>query len=257
MNINSLRVIHVDDDPGFIDRLSGLLDDFEDINIEYLGGFENSVKALEFLNENEVDLIFMDVEMPDQNGWWLAEQVKEMNIDIIFITAHSTYALKAFEVCALNFIVKPPSVDRLRELLILAQNRTKNGIAEDKEQVKSFYEYINPDAKLDKIFINQVGKMSIVKLEDIVYFNALKAYTNIYIKDGEIMLTSKSIRSFQDILERNKNFSRVSRSAILNKDYIKNIQRDMKTKKISFEMSTGEIIETPFKTKDEAMEIFG
>lgn len=252
-----LRVIHVDDDPGFIKRLKGLLDEIKDISIEYLGGFESAAKALAFLNENDVDLIFMDVEMPGQNGWWLAEQVKEMNIDIIFITAHSTYALKAFEVCALNFIVKPPNAKRLHELLVIAQARTKNGIAEGKDQVKSFYEYIDPAAKPDKIFINQVGKMSIVKLEDIIYFNAIKAYTSIFTKEGETMLTSKTIRVFDEILERNTNFIRVSRSAIINKDFVKNIQRDMKTKKISFEMSTGDIIVTSLKTKEEALEIFG
>ena len=70
------------------------------------------------------------------------------------------------------------------------------------------------------------------------------------------MLTSKTIRVFDAILERNKNFTRVSRSTIINKDFVKNIQRDMKTKKISFEMNTGDIIVTSIKTKEEALGIF-
>lgn len=245
-----LNVIHVDDDPDTLTYLKTLLKPLS--NVHYLRGFTSANEALVFLKKERIDLIFLDIEMPGHNGLWLAEQIADMPIDIVFLTAHAGYAIKAFEVCALNYLLKPPDEERL-QLVLRQATEYHDQRQRTHEQIEAFYRYMNPKQLPNKIFINMSGRIIVIKLEDIIYFISKRNYTEVALKNGQREICSKTIKVFAGALLNHPNFLRVSRSYIINKEYLKTIFRDP-AGNISLVMENGDIIETSFKSKEEILD---
>ena len=250
---NRLRVVHVDDDPGALRQMKQLLESNE--NIDYAGGFETAEAALGFLQQETVDLLFLDVEMPGRNGLWLAEQLRSRQPDFAFVTAHAGYAAQAFEICALDYLLKPLDEDKLHVLLERVRHRRATGGQQMQEQVAAIYHYLDPDKRPNRIFINMVGKVAVVKLEDVLYFSATNNYTTVVLADNERLVSSKTIKVYEDALTHEPDFLRVSRSYIVNKNFVQSIQRDATTRRITLVMKNNDLVETSFKTKEEIMSL--
>ncbi|MBR5485125.1 MAG: response regulator [Oscillospiraceae bacterium] len=102
-----MKIISVDDEKGCLDAFRMICSDISDV--EYLGGFNNPLQALEFLQENDVDIAFLDIEMPVMTGIELAKKINELqkDISVVFVTAYEHYAVQAFAVDACGYILKP------------------------------------------------------------------------------------------------------------------------------------------------------
>lgn len=248
-----LSIVHVDDNHLSLKAFEATLQHFP--AVRYLQGFTDPQKALEFINSNEVDIIFLDVEMPDKDGFWLADQVKEKNIGIVFLTSHTQYALDAFEEGALDYIVKPAN-DNSVSKVIKKYGAFRQDIHHlQRELIQELQSrYRSPSRPPQRIFVNIVGQTRIIQLEDVLYFMASANYTIIVMKDGSRLTTSKTIKKYDEAVAEHPDFLRIHRSYIVNKNSVSSIIKKGKQHRFFVEMANSDRLEISYVRKDEIME---
>jgi len=207
-----MRAILVDDEQKARNMLSNLLEEYCP-SIEILAACENVPTAVAAIHEHRPDVVFLDIDMPGYNGFQLLEFFSPINFEVIFTTAFSEYALKAFQVSALDFLQKPIDID----LLIAAVEKLKKrkGQSFINQQMALIKE--NNEAKaVKKIAIQVADGIVFLKVKEILYLKADRSYTEIYLENSEIIIASKNIKEFDEILAGNPDFLRVQRSYIAN-----------------------------------------
>ncbi|MGL4641730.1 MAG: LytR/AlgR family response regulator transcription factor [Cetobacterium sp.] len=170
--------------------------------------FENPIDALKYIEANEVDVVFLDINMPELDGMTLGKIIHRVNknIKLVFISAYKDFAVEAFEIKAFDYILKPYSEDRIITLL--------ENIVEKIKKIDS----APKDYNIKKITVNSDSKMLVVSTDNILYIEADEKETNIFMK--EIMYTSKlKISQLENILSEEL-FFRCHRSYIVNIDKI-------------------------------------
>lgn len=177
----------------------------------------NVMNAVKSINKNQPDIVFLDVDMPELNGFQLLDFFDEINFQIIFTTAHSEYAVKAFQVSAIDFLLKPIQIGELLKSFekIKKMNRLQNN------ELYSTFKSNLSDKGFQKIALSISSGVLFVPLNEIIYLQAEGAYTNFIVKEGKKIMVSKKIKEFENILSPENGFYRSHRSFIVNKEYIK------------------------------------
>jgi two-component system, LytTR family, response regulator len=173
----------------------------------------DSVKtAVKLINKHQPDIVFLDIEMPVENGFVLFDYFDVPPFETIFCTAYSEYALKAFEVSAIDYLLKPISISKIQLAIEKAiKHRGQNRII---EQVSVLKENL-ASKQLHKIGLSLSDGLQFLKLEDVLYFEADGSYTNV-ITTKEKHLVSKKLKDFEDLLTDDSRFFRVHRSFLVN-----------------------------------------
>lgn len=199
-----MNCIIVDDELPSIQELSYFINNFSSIKIAEK--FDDSIKALEYLQRHSVDIVFLDINMPKLDGLAFSRVINTMSGKpiFVFISAYSEYALEAFEVSAFDYILKPYSESRIITTLKKLEN--------SETTVKR---------NSDKIALWKNDKLSVINVNDIYYCEAHEHEVYIYTKDDQFKTTS-SISDFYKKLPQN-NFFRCHRSYIVNTDKITEI----------------------------------
>lgn len=208
-----MRVVIVDDERLARKELSSLLSAYDEIEI--IGECSNGIEAISFINEHKPDVVFLDIEMPEKNGFDVINEIDKTPA-IIFVTAYNDYALKAFEVSATDYIVKPVDPERLEETI--AKLREDNDIAEEEvEELKRTS--LNQG---DRIFIKDGEKCWFIKIDDIRLFESEGNYVRIYF-DKNKPLILKSLNGLEQTLD-SKLFFRANRKFIINLNCVTHIE---------------------------------
>lgn len=220
--MNQIKIIHIDDEVNTL--LFCKIIFLQNTELDYRQGFTNTKDAIEFLRTEKVDIIFCDIEMPNYNGLWLANNLP-YEIPIVFITAHRGFAIEAFEACALHYLMKPLSLQHLNEVV---ERYTKQGFQKSslREQITQFYnQYLPQNTKNhpSKIYINNIGKIIIVNLDELMYLLSVGTYTKFYMVNGDIHTSSKNIKTYEESIQFNPDFIRIHRSYLVNKNFVKQI----------------------------------
>lgn len=192
--------------------------------LELSASFGKPLEALTYLQENKIDILLTDIEMPQLNGLQFIESLKSKPL-IIFITAYRDYAIEGFESGVVDYLVKPVAYNRFIKAIIRAQENLKA-----KEFVQSDNEF-----ELDRIFIKSDNKLVKIFFEDIVYIEALKDYLRIHISEKERYITHSTMKAMEEKLP--DYFFRIQRSYIINTKYIKSFYGN--TVKLSIGESLG------------------
>lgn len=176
----------------------------------------NGVKAI---HQYQPDIVFSDIDMPTYNGFQLLDFVDKINFELIYCTAHNDYALKAFEVSAVGYLVKPIQISLLKAAVEKAVRliQTKTPIA---QRIDTLKENIK-DNVLKKIALPVADGLQFVDVADIIYLEADGAYTNVVLSSNSKLLISKKLKDFEHILSNNPIFFRTHRSYVINLEYIK------------------------------------
>jgi len=172
--------------------------------------------AVKLINKNEIDLVFLDIEMPNENGFALFDYFNKPTFDTIFCTAYSEFAIKAFEVSATDYLLKPIGLTKLKEAIekVEAKRLVKNT-----GNIEALKENLS-QKEIKKIGILIGDGIVFMDLNDILYFEADGSYTTIHHKNGSD-LTVKKIKHFEDLLSNDKRFFRIHRSYLINVSLIK------------------------------------
>jgi two-component system LytT family response regulator len=209
-----IKTILVDDDKIAIMTLQTLLaGNFP--NIEIAGTANNVSEAIFLIDAVKPDLVFLDINMPDGEGFDVVERVTFTNFQVIFVTAFDKYAVRAFEFSALHYLVKPVSL----EMLEVAVERYKDVKADDMDsRLKVLRDSLKN--KNEKIIIPSTDGLNIVKLADIIRLEASDVYTLFYMTNGQRFVASRPLNNYEKILE-DLPFSRVHSKHLVNLMFVK------------------------------------
>lgn len=216
-----LKAIIIDDEEGARFTLSTLLEEYCP-NVTIVAQCSNVPEGVLAINKHTPDIVFLDIEMPEYNGFELVEFFKIVDFEIIFVTAYSQYAIRAFEVSAVDYLLKPVEIEQLQAAVEKAsQKRSQANIMQRLDLMKSTY---NGD-EIKKIALPMSDGLMFVDVTEIILFEADRAYTHVFLKNGSKITVSKSMRTFEDILENRQFIFRPHRSHLININYIKKYVR--------------------------------
>lgn len=241
-----MKAIIVDDEPLCCQSLQLLLEqNCPDVAI--VGIYNNSLTALEVLRTQNVDLVFLDVEMPRMSGFEMLEALGSISFKLIFTTSYDKYALNAFRVSAVDFLLKP--IDR-RELVEAVEKvrSTKNSV--NNQQVELLLQKINqPSKPLMKIAMPSIEGLEMVPIENILYGESSDNYTYIFLKNNKKMLVTRSLKEMEELLEEHS-FVRVHRSFLVN---LNEVERYVRGDGGYVMMSDGKMIDVSRSKKEELL----
>ncbi len=217
---NNLNVLIVDDEAHARAALRGIIvSNLKDITIlDEVSSVPDAVKAIHKLKP---DVVLLDIEMPGYLGIDLLDffNPQEINFSIIFVTAYNDYALKAFDIAAVDYLLKPTRVDQLERAL----NRVRNNNENTFDNYYALKENLEK-RKFEKIAFQTADGLLISDVNDILYLKADSAYTHVFFKNGNKITITKTLQEFNS-LEETGNFMRINRSFIINLNCIEKISK--------------------------------
>ena len=203
--MSKIKCIIIEDEPLAQERVRGYVSKIP--NLELVGSFENGIDALFFLKSNEVDLLFLDINIGEFNGIQFAETLKNP-IQIIITTAYPEYALKGFDLNVTDYLLKPFTFDRFIQAVERVQLKPINEV-----QAPKSYIFIKTEYRLEKVF-----------LKDIIYIEGMRDYRRIHTIDKKIM-TLQTFKELEDEIPSSV-VCRVHKSYMVGIDKIESIERD-------------------------------
>lgn len=201
------KALIIDDERLARNKLRSLLAEFP--NIQIVGEADSVVEAVKLVETTKADILFLDIQMPQQSGFDLLEQI-ETDAKIIFVTAFDEYAIRAFEVNALDYLLKPVNPERLEqaiERLPLTNENTQKTLAYD-----------------DYLFVNTGRHSKFIKVGSIKCIAAADVYSEVFTDSGERFLLLKPLNEWEQKLP-GKNFMRIHRSTIINFEYVEKVEK--------------------------------
>jgi two-component system, LytTR family, response regulator len=209
-----MRALIIDDERLARQELKRLLSEFPEL--EVIAEFSNADDAILGIKEHQPDLIFLDIQMPGKSGFELLEELTEVP-QVIFVTAYDEYALKAFEINALDYLLKPVQVKRLEEAIKKVQARLGKAEASEKSELPAV-SATHVLGENDQVFVKDGDKCWFVKLSEIRLFESEGNYVRVYFHSNKPLIL-KSLNSLEDRLNP-KTFFRASRKHIVNLNWI-------------------------------------
>jgi len=209
-NENILTALVVDDERLARKELISMLQAFD--TIEIAGEADSVASAIKQLSKFKPDLLFLDIQMPGKSGFDLLDEV-ETEAKIIFVTAYDEYAIRAFEVNAIDYLPKPVSHERLAKTIDRIVHQTPNENVQTKKLKYS-----------DRLFLEFGSQIRFLKISEIVCILAEGDYTTVWLTDGKKGLVSKPMKEWETRLPEDL-FCRIHRSSIINTEYIEKIEK--------------------------------
>ncbi|MDX8340351.1 LytTR family DNA-binding domain-containing protein [Draconibacterium sp. IB214405] len=212
--MNKLKCIAIDDEPLALKQLAAYINDVP--FLELAGQFTSAVKAYDLLDEETIDLMFVDVNMPDLNGLDFVKTLSQKPL-LIFTTAYSEYAVEGFKVNAIDYLLKPFSFAEFSGAAqkALTQFELLNGVKKNDEQF---------DSNDDYLFIKSEYKLIRINLDDIQFIEGMREYVRIHQVDQKPVMTLMSMKALEEKLSPAK-FMRIHRSYIVNLERVRIVER--------------------------------
>lgn len=216
-------------------------------NVSVLGEASNIEEALVLIRNNNLDVVFLDVEMPYGNAFDLLEKVGDINFETIFVTAYNHYAIEALNAHASYYLMKPISIDELIKAVdYVTEIKTKEEALQNQVLIPK------TNSINGKITIPQLDGFEVIDTSDILYCKADDNYTEIYLNNNKKKLVSKTLKYFEDAL-MNASFARVHKSYLVN---VNEIIKYQKGKGGSVVLSNGKEIMVSASKKSDLLAYF-
>lgn len=218
-------------------------------DIEVIGEANGVMSGAKLLKQLQPDILFLDIEMEDGDGFDLLD-ISSTNLNsVIFVTARQDYALKAFQYSALDYLLKP--VDP--ELLVKAVNKMIAKKLSSKKQLELLKGTIKSEGTLDKIALHTSEKIEVAEIKDIVRLESMTNYTYFYFTDGSKLLITRTLKEFDTMLS-SSGFERVHQSHLINMQHVKAY---IKTEGGYIAMKDGSHVPVSVRKKPYVMSILG
>lgn len=189
-------------------------------NIKLLGEFPDGFSGLKAINELKPDLVFLDVQMPKLTGFEMLELMDETP-HIVFTTAYDQFAIKAFELNAVDYLLKPYSQERFNQAIAKVIEKVQKEPAE--KSIAQLVEHVAEKQEiLDRVVVKTGSKIKVIPVDQILYIESQDDYVMIYSPEGKY-LKQQTMKYFEQHLEVGK-FLRIHRSYIVNIDTIKQLE---------------------------------
>lgn len=208
------KAIIIDDEEMARTLLEGMLKSYC-TNVDVVASCDDLPTGVKAIRKLKPDIVFLDIEMPGHSGLEILEffDTAEVDFSIIFVTAYNNYAIQAFKLSAVDYLLKPIEAEELVNAIELHEKyQYKQNMAALKHNLHS--------NKSKKIGLSGVSSVVFVDLDEILFFQAEGAYTKVFLKDGKFILASKSLKHFEQALADSLEFYRCHKSYIVNINYI-------------------------------------
>ncbi len=218
-----IRAIIIDDEKKSREVLTGLLVMFCK-QVEVIAEADCVKTGLEVLSKHTIDVVFLDIQMPDGSGFKLLEKIEKPDFDIIFTTAYDQYAIKAIRHSALDYLLKPIIPEELQNAV------NKIELKKQKEKIDKNLEVLlsnikAPGKKSSKIILSTAEKIHIIEIENIIRCESDNYYTRFFFTNAKPILISKTLKENEELLSEH-NFLRLHKSHLVNIKYIKSFIRN-------------------------------
>lgn len=210
-----IKALVIDDENRTRELIVKMINSFG-LPIEAIAGGDNVKTGVESIERENPDLVFLDIQMPDGTGFDVLKSISNINFEVIFITAHEEFAIKAIKFSALDYILKPIDQTELRS----AVERAIKAVDEKREeaQFEALQHNINPGQKR-RLVLKTQESVHVVDLENIIRCEADRNYTSFYLNGGKKILVSKTLKEYETLLTGH-NFLRVQQSHLINLDFV-------------------------------------
>lgn len=234
--MNKIKTIIVDDELEAREGIKLLLEN--DAEIDLLGTCKNGIEAIDMINDHEIDLVFLDIQMPVIDGFEVVKSIpKDRLPHIVFVTAYDQFALKAFDVHAVDYILKPFTNARFTEGLARAKQLiTGQKTQQEQEKLKSIVDQLalrsnaqdqliitsDPGDDQSRLIVKEKGQVNFILLKNIMWLEAFDYYVKVHVRD-QFHLIRESMKKLELRLPSSQ-FLRIHKSSIINREYIHRIE---------------------------------
>jgi two-component system LytT family response regulator len=212
-----MKCVIIDDEPLAVDLLKEFVGRVD--TLELVTTFTNAIDAISIINSSNIDLIFLDIEMPHFSGIDFINAIEKKPL-IIFTTAYSNYAVEGFNLGAVDYLVKPIPFNRFLKSVLRAQQIFNPQNLPTENPIVSI-----PEIEHDFMFVRAEYENVKLNFADILFIEGLKDYVKIYTTDNKYTLTLISLIKLENLLS-SKGFARIHRSYIINIKHVKSIQKN-------------------------------
>jgi two-component system LytT family response regulator len=220
---SNMKALIVDDEFGAREVLKTLITDFFP-SIEIVQECSNLPECVKAIHTYHPDLIFLDIEMPGYSGLELYEFLNEdaFHFEVIFTTAYQEYALDAFRLAAIDYLLKPIQFHQLKEAVdrFEAQHINKTAM----QQLQLIQKHLS-DPQHQEICVSTTEGKYYIPFGDLLYLEADGSYTNFYLVTGKRITASRRIKHFEELLTKDSRFLRVHRSYLVNKQHVERFKK--------------------------------
>ncbi|CAM1344576.1 LytR/AlgR family response regulator transcription factor [Tenacibaculum amylolyticum] len=230
--MSNLKAILVDDEVNARENLRYLLGDFCK-QVTIVGEASNVDDAVVIIEKEAPQLVFLDIEMPQKNGFQLFNEIKEVSFQVIFITAYDNYAIKAFQVAAVDYLLKPVDISLLQKAVEKVELQLEQKKSDDRIKVLQ-----ENRKKFKKIAIPYKNDYAILNINDIVCIQADRVYSVISTVDKKQFVASKKLSYYEGLFKEEGFFVRIHRSWVINTNYIEVYSKREK----QIQLKTGKLI---------------
>ncbi len=246
--MEQLKAILVDDERSSLQNLQQKLTEFcPDVKI--IAITERPEEAIELIQRENPDVVFLDIEMPRMNGLRMLEHLKEYTGEIIFTTAYNHYAVEAIRISAFDYLLKPVSIAELQEAV---DRLIKFRRPDTREKLDVLRQSLSDTrSQDDKIAVPTQEGLDFIRIKDIVHIESSANYSRIYFLDGKAILVTRLLKDFEDMLTPYR-FYRVHNSHLINLQYIRKYIRGDGGQVI---LQNGDTIDVARRKKDEFLKL--
>lgn len=217
-----IRAIVVDDEAPSRDVMCNYLRDFC-TDVEVVATASSVKSAFRAIQKHGPDVVFLDIEMPDGKGFDLLKMFSKINFRIIFVTAYSEYAIKAFRVNAADYLLKPVKIDELNSAV--ERIRKENSWNYDSEKVAGLLRNLADNSTIQpSIVVSNIKGFEVLKVNEIIMCKADGYLTNFYLEGNRKVISSKNLKQYEDLL-REHNIIRVHHSYLVNLRHVQSFSR--------------------------------
>ncbi len=216
-----IRGVIIDDEYSARDALRVLLSHYCSI-VDVVAEAHDVKSGVQCIKLNKPDIVFLDVKMPDGDGFDLLHQLNDYNFNIIFTTAHSDFAIEAFKHSAIHYLLKPIIPDELIDAVHKAETELEN--KDMKSKVLELLLRVPAGENRQRLVLTTNNKLDIVNISGIIMCKSYKNYTIFYMEDGKEHMVSKTLKEYDEILTSN-GFVRPHRQYMVNINHIKSVEK--------------------------------
>lgn len=211
-----INAVIIDDEQNNVDNLKSLLQ-LHCAEVEISGTASDAKEGKRVILNNNPDLVFLDIQMPGENGFELLQSLSNYSFDVIFVTAFDQYGIKAVKFAAIDYLLKPINVDELKVAVKKVIDKKEKG--KQNNQLENLMQLLKENQKEHRIALPSAHEIRYVKPSDIIRCESSNNYTTFHFATGEKLLISKPIYFYEEVLQ-DYHFIRCHQSHLINKKFI-------------------------------------
>ncbi|MEO7315677.1 MAG: LytTR family DNA-binding domain-containing protein [Ginsengibacter sp.] len=217
-------------------------------DVQIVGEAESATEGISLVKTQKPDIVFLDIEMPRMDGFKMLQQLPDKHFHLIFTTAFNQYAIKAIKFAAFDYLLKPIDIE---ELKIAISRINKLRFSETEKKLEVLNQNMNDKNPFNKIAISTQNSLLLFEVSDIVYLEANRNYTTLHFKEHPKLITSKTLKDFEDLLPT-RMFFRIHHSYMININYI---LRYLKGEGGQVELNDGTLLDVSRRKKEEFLKL--